>query len=245
MVSVKEITSTNDQTEMERDNRTLKRGEIYYVDLDDLKEITKHVYYKTRPALIISNDFGNLRSDTVIVALLTSSVKKDYLFQYKTIIGGKESVIMFEQILTIDKNRILTKLTELSSIQMIEAEQRLQYSLGLDRYSLKNLIGIDVIAMSRRRTKSGEQSFFEIALLFKFDQSITYHIPTEELQKLDASITENTDLDCLKNILDTAHGVGWLINSEFIHGNPISVSHQIVGRELDTTDKPQNSILKH
>jgi len=202
---------------MERDNRTLKRGEIYYVDLDDLKEITKHVYYKTRPALIISNDFGNLRSDTVIVALLTSSVKKDYLFQYKTIIGGKESVIMFEQILTIDKNRILTKLTELSSIQMIEAEQRLQYSLGLDRYSLKNLIGVDVIAMSRRRTKSGEQSFFEIALLFKFDQSITYHIPTEELQKLDASITENTDLDCLKNILDTAHGVGWLINSEFIH----------------------------
>lgn len=53
-----------------------RRGEFYKVDLSDMAIGTVHIISKARPAIILSNNVGNLYSDTVIVSFLTTTAKK-------------------------------------------------------------------------------------------------------------------------------------------------------------------------
>ena len=117
------------------EHRAFHRGEIYYINLEGVGTGTKFIQQKTRPALIIQNDLGNTNAFTVIIALMTSTYKRGYPFQYIfRFSDNRESVVMFDQIMTIDKTRILGKIGQLSPKQMKEAEQRLMYSLQLTDY---------------------------------------------------------------------------------------------------------------
>ena len=87
--------------------RIIKRGDIYYAELNP---VIGSEQGGKRPVLIISNDIGNKHSPTVIVAPITSRVHTKAKLPTHTLIKDfegldKNSIILFEQIRTIDKQR--------------------------------------------------------------------------------------------------------------------------------------------
>ena len=87
--------------------RTIRRGDIYYADLNP---VIGSEQGGTRPVLIISNDTGNKYSPTVIIAAITSRVRTKAKLPTHTAIKdfeglSKDSVILLEQIRTIDRKR--------------------------------------------------------------------------------------------------------------------------------------------
>lgn len=195
------------------DDRIFKRGEIYYVNLEDISSITTHITHKSRPALIIQNDKGNIMSSNLIVALLSTSIKKMYPFQYQIKINGKDSVIMFEQILTIDKNRVLEKYYELTPQQMKEAELKLIHSLQLEQISMAHIIDINVLSMITRKTAKEEIVMFEIQFKYKNNSENTVQIKLDTLQQFNSKITKDTELLEITRLIDNCKGINWIINS--------------------------------
>lgn len=192
------------------DDRNFKRGEIYYLDLSDAVYASSYVTNKTRPALIIQNDIGNLHSPTTIVALLTTHIKKPYPFQYFFNLNGRDSAIMFEQIMTVDKFRILEKCGELNAKQIKEAEDNLMYSLALNRLSLENVSGISVNSVVSKLTRTGQYIYFEIEIHFENNVNKIIQITLDNLRLFDDTITENSTLDDLEKKLDCCRGLHWL-----------------------------------
>lgn len=210
----KEIISSDNNTEY--DDREIKRGEIYFIDLDNIGYISKHILAKTRPALVIQNDVGNARGQTVIVALLTTTNKKPYPFQYHITLNNRESVILFEQIMSIEKGRIMDKIGELTYQQMKEAEEKLMFSLQLNRFSLENVQDIEINSIITKKTKFEETIYFEIEIKFAYNQTKIINIKLENLKKFNKNITKDIDFIELKNMLDCCKGLNWLVNNNEI-----------------------------
>lgn len=210
MSTIGQMTKLSDLIPTEYDLREFKRGEIYYVDLEDIGYASKNVMTKTRPALIIQNNIGNAHSQTVIIALLTTSYKKDYPFQYQFKLNNRDSIIMFNQIMTVDKYRLLEKCGGLTDQQMKAAEKKLMYSLQLNRLSFENLIDFNVVSVVNKKTKSQETTYFEIELFFEHNLSQLSQIALGNLQKFNPIITKNTSFDDLKRMLDCCKGLHWL-----------------------------------
>ncbi len=89
-----------------------------------------------RPVLVIQNDIGNRFSPTVIVAAITAQIQKAKLPTHVEIHAEKyglerDSVILLEQIRTIDKQRLTDKITHLDDQMMRRVDEGLQISLGL------------------------------------------------------------------------------------------------------------------
>lgn len=111
----------------------VRRGDIFYADLSP---VVGSEQGGTRPVLIIQNDIGNQYSPTTIVAAITSQIAKAKLpthVEMPARPGGleKDSVILLEQIRTIDKSRLMEKVTSLSSEAMQKVNQAIEISLGL------------------------------------------------------------------------------------------------------------------
>lgn len=106
-----------------------RRGEIYWVNLDPTtgSEITK-----TRPAVIISNNVGNEISSRVIVAPITSSVKKILPFEVAITIKDKKGKVLLDQIRTIDKIRLGTKISTCDKSTMHAIIDALKIVLEID-----------------------------------------------------------------------------------------------------------------
>jgi len=110
-----------------------KRGEIW---LADLNSNAGNEQGGIRPVLIIQNNIGNRFSPTVICAVLTSKPKK-HLPTHVYLKAGeynldRDSVVLLEQVKTIDKYCLITKLAELDEYKMREIDQALKISLGLE-----------------------------------------------------------------------------------------------------------------
>jgi len=105
-----------------------KRGEVFWVNLDPTvgSEINK-----IRPALVISNDSGNEHSQRIIVAPITSSVKKVYPFEIKIKIAAKEGKVLLDQLRSIDKKRLSKKLSVLDYETMKLVNKALKVTLDL------------------------------------------------------------------------------------------------------------------
>lgn len=89
-----------------------------------------------RPVLVIQNDIGNRFSPTVIVAAITAQIQKAKLPTHVEIDAKRygferDSVILLEQIRTIDKQRLTDKITHLDDEMMDKVDEALQISLGL------------------------------------------------------------------------------------------------------------------
>lgn len=114
-------------------HRRIKRGEIYYADLGMRIGSEQN---GTRPVLIIQNDTGNFHSPTVIVAVLTSKINKNQLPTHVLIdarFGLTEpSLILFEQLLTIDRRRLRGYVGTVDDYVMAQSEKALRISLGLE-----------------------------------------------------------------------------------------------------------------
>ncbi len=111
----------------------VRRGHIYYADLSP---VIGSEQGGIRPVLVIQNDVGNCYSPTVIVAAITSQIEKAKLPTHIEISSGeyrleKDSVILLEQIRTIDKQRLKKKITELDERIMHKVNEALRISLGL------------------------------------------------------------------------------------------------------------------
>jgi mRNA interferase MazF len=111
----------------------VKRGDVYFADLSP---VVGSEQGGVRPVLVIQNDIGNRFSPTVIVAAITAQIQKAKLPTHVEIDAKKygferDSVILLEQIRTIDKQRLTDKITHLDDEMMELVDEALQISLGL------------------------------------------------------------------------------------------------------------------
>ncbi|MCD8130697.1 MAG: type II toxin-antitoxin system PemK/MazF family toxin [Lachnospiraceae bacterium] len=111
----------------------MKRGDIYYADL---RPVVGSEQGGVRPVLIIQNDVGNRHSPTVICAAITSKLDKNKLPTHIHISAStyhmeKDSVILLEQLRTIDKTRLKDKVCHLDEAIMGQVDSALSVSLSL------------------------------------------------------------------------------------------------------------------
>jgi mRNA interferase MazF len=111
----------------------VKRGDVYFADLSP---VVGSEQGGVRPVLVIQNDIGNRFSPTVIIAAITAQIQKAKLPTHVEIDAQKygferDSVILLEQIRTIDKQRLTDKITQLDDEMMRKVDNALQISLGL------------------------------------------------------------------------------------------------------------------
>ncbi|MBR3554314.1 MAG: type II toxin-antitoxin system PemK/MazF family toxin [Oscillospiraceae bacterium] len=112
---------------------TVRRGDIYYADLSP---VVGSEQGGMRPVLIVQNDIGNRYSPTVIAAAITSQTGKARLPTHITLQGAlcgltKDSVILLEQIRTIDKKRLRERMGKLDEDMMSRVDNAIAVSFGL------------------------------------------------------------------------------------------------------------------
>ena len=111
----------------------VKRGDIYYANLSPVVGSEQGGH---RPVLVIQNNVGNKYSPTVIVVAITSQISKAKLPTHVEISSKycnleKDSVILLEQLRTIDKRRLKEKVNHLSEEVMSMVDEAIKVSLGL------------------------------------------------------------------------------------------------------------------
>ena len=113
----------------------IRRGDIYYADL---RPVIGSEQGGVRPVLIVQNEIGNRHSPTVIAAAITSRLDKARLPTHINIRAedtglAKDSVVLLEQIRTIDKSRLESYIGRLDEATMSRIDRALGISVGIDR----------------------------------------------------------------------------------------------------------------
>lgn len=111
----------------------VRRGDIFYADLSP---VVGSEQGGVRPVLVVQNDIGNRYSPTVIAAAITSKINKAKLPTHIELDAQsyglvKDSIIMMEQIRTIDKRRLKEKIGHLDSAAMQRVDEALNISFGI------------------------------------------------------------------------------------------------------------------
>ena len=116
-------------------DRTIKRGDIFYAELNP---VVGSEQGGTRPVLIISNDIGNSHSPTVIIAAITgrtqTKAKLPTHTEVKDVEGlDRNSIILLEQIRTIDKQRLKNHMGTIPNNIMARVDKALAISLAMTK----------------------------------------------------------------------------------------------------------------
>ena len=111
----------------------VKRGDVYYADLSP---VIGSEQGGVRPVLVLQNNVGNKYSPTIIISAITSQVNKSKLPTHIEINAldfglSKDSVVLLEQIRTIDKKRLREKIGHLDEELMNQVNEALQISFGM------------------------------------------------------------------------------------------------------------------
>ena len=111
----------------------VKRGDIYYADLSP---VVGSEQGGMRPVLIVQNDMGNRHSPTVIAAAITSQIGKARLPTHIELVGqeyglSKDSIVLLEQIRTIDKSRLRERMGKVDDSLMNRVDNAIAVSFGL------------------------------------------------------------------------------------------------------------------
>ena len=112
----------------------VKRGDIFYADLSP---VVGSEQGGVRPVLVIQNDIGNKYSPTIIVAAITSQINKAKLPTHIELTANeyglsKDSVVLMEQIRTIDKKRLKEKIGHINDELTFKTNQAIKISFGVD-----------------------------------------------------------------------------------------------------------------
>lgn len=115
------------------DNLVIRRGDLFYADLSP---VIGSEQGGVRPVLVIQNNVGNRYSPTIIVAAITSQMKKAKLPTHIEMQAGKfglikDSVLLLEQIRTIDRKRMKDKIGRCDAEFMVKIKKALEISIGL------------------------------------------------------------------------------------------------------------------
>ena len=115
------------------DESKIRRGDLFYADLSP---VVGSEQGGLRPVLVIQNNIGNHYSPTVIIAAITAKISKPKMPTHVGIKGGEQgvgrnSVILMEQIRTIDKQRLHDKIGRLDDQKMKQVDEALKVSIGL------------------------------------------------------------------------------------------------------------------
>lgn len=118
---------------MEHFSSNIKRGDIYYADLSP---VVGSEQGGMRPVLIVQNNVGNRFSPTVIAAAITSQLNKAKLpthieIEARTYGLSKDSVVLLEQVRTLDKRRLRKKMGRLDESVMERVDDAIAVSFGL------------------------------------------------------------------------------------------------------------------
>ncbi len=121
-------------------NNLVRRGEIYYADLSP---VVGSEQGGMRPVLIVQNDVGNRYSPTVIAAAITSQQNKARLpthieIEARTYGLSKNSVVLLEQIRTLDKKRLRERMGCLDRGMMHKVDDAIAVSFGLQNGEVEN-----------------------------------------------------------------------------------------------------------
>ena len=111
----------------------INRGDIYYADLSP---VVGSEQGGVRPVLVVQNNVGNKYSPTVIIAAITSKLTKAKLPTHIELSASKcnlskDSVVLLEQLRTLDKRRLQEKICSLSENEMLKVDVAIMISLGL------------------------------------------------------------------------------------------------------------------
>lgn len=111
----------------------VKRGDIFYADLSP---VVGSEQGGIRPVIIIQNDVGNKYSPTVIISAITSQINKAKLPTHVEISSeeyglNKDSVVLLEQIRTLDKRRLKEKIGHMTEADMAKVDEALLVSVAL------------------------------------------------------------------------------------------------------------------
>ena len=117
-------------------NLPIRRGDIYYADLSP---VIGSEQGGIRPVLVIQNDVGNRHSPTVIVAAITGFPKKNYIpthvcLHIDTDDQGDESMVLLEQLRTLDKSRLERYVGNVGTEKMKEIDRALDISVGRSEF---------------------------------------------------------------------------------------------------------------
>ena len=115
------------------DNSVVKRGDIFYADLSP---VVGSEQGGVRPVLIVPNDTGNRHSPTVIAAAITSQTGKARLPTHISLAAmscglPKDSVVLLEQIRTLDKRRLREHMGRVDETMMKQVDTAIAVSFGL------------------------------------------------------------------------------------------------------------------
>ena len=118
---------------MDNQQNIVRRGEIYYADLSP---VVGSEQGGMRPVLIVQNDTGNKHSPTVIAAAITSKMDKAKLPTHIELSArsyglSRDSVVLLEQIRTIDKSRLRERMGQLDESTMTKVDNAIAVSFGL------------------------------------------------------------------------------------------------------------------
>ncbi len=114
----------------------VKRGDVYYADLSP---VVGSEQGGVRPVLVLQNNVGNKYSPTIIISAITSQINKSKLPTHIEINAtefglSKDSVVLLEQIRTIDKKRLREKIGRLDDELMNQVNEALQISFGMANF---------------------------------------------------------------------------------------------------------------
>jgi mRNA interferase MazF len=137
-VNIVEIRAINPITDLSRAPRAqaeaaVMRGDIYYADLSP---VVGSEQGGIRPVLIVQNNVGNKHSPTVIAAAITSQINKARLpthieLNARTYGLSRDSVVLLEQVRTLDKRRLKERMGKLDESLMRQVDSAISVSLGL------------------------------------------------------------------------------------------------------------------
>ena len=118
----------------------IRRGDIYYADLSP---VVGSEQGGIRPVLIVQNDVGNKHSPTVIAAAITSKINKNRLPTHIEVDArnyglARDSIILLEQIRTLDKRRLKERMRHLDREAMDRVDRAISISFGLETSPLSS-----------------------------------------------------------------------------------------------------------
>lgn len=120
-------------------DKAIKRGDLVYLNFDP---IVGSEQGGPRPAVVVQNDMGNKHAPTVIIAPVTSKSKKSNLPTHVKLtshILERNSMVLLEQLKTVDKSRIDSYIGTLSDEEMKMIDKALRISLAIGRYKKRSV----------------------------------------------------------------------------------------------------------